>query len=145
MKSVRIRSYSGPYFFSFGVNNSEYGQFLRSVIQYFTTYFHARCSKSKRKKKIGNTSRIRVKQKFILTCLDKNHKNLEKAMKENHRKKKHKNTWQNTCKCSIHIYCVFQYIFFENLIFLNSVFWLVNVLWQNLRLSKIVTQKCVFL
>ena len=29
--SVRIRSYSGPYFSAFGLNNSKYGQFLRSV------------------------------------------------------------------------------------------------------------------
>ena len=30
MKSVHIRSYSGPYFPAFGLNNSEYGYFLRS-------------------------------------------------------------------------------------------------------------------
>ena len=35
VKSVRIRSYSGPYFFAFGLNtdqnNSEYGHFSRSA------------------------------------------------------------------------------------------------------------------
>ena len=31
MKSVHIWSYSGPYFPLLGLNNSEYGQFLRSV------------------------------------------------------------------------------------------------------------------
>ena len=30
MKSARIGNYSGPYFPTFGLNNSEYGQFLRS-------------------------------------------------------------------------------------------------------------------
>ena len=30
VKTVRIRSYSGPYFQVFGLNNSEYGHFLRS-------------------------------------------------------------------------------------------------------------------
>ena len=30
VKSVRIRSYSGPYFPTFGLNNSEYGHFVRS-------------------------------------------------------------------------------------------------------------------
>ena len=30
VKSVRILSYSGPYFPAFGLNNSEYGHFLRS-------------------------------------------------------------------------------------------------------------------
>ena len=38
MKSVRIRSYSGPYFPAFGLNadqnNSEYGHFLRSGESY---------------------------------------------------------------------------------------------------------------
>ena len=36
MKSVRIRSYSGPHFPAFRLNNSEYGHFLRSetVIYY---------------------------------------------------------------------------------------------------------------
>ena len=29
VKIVRIRSYSAPYFFSFGLNTSEYGRFLR--------------------------------------------------------------------------------------------------------------------
>ena len=33
VKRVRIRSYSGPYFPAFGLNNSEYGLFLRSVMQ----------------------------------------------------------------------------------------------------------------
>ena len=37
MKSVRIRSYSGPYFPAFGLNtdqnNSEYGHFLDSVME----------------------------------------------------------------------------------------------------------------
>ena len=42
VKSVRIRSYSGPYFPAFGQNteryqnNSEYGHFLRSHVQLFT-------------------------------------------------------------------------------------------------------------
>ena len=31
MKSVRIRSYSGPHLPAFGLNNSEYGHFSRSV------------------------------------------------------------------------------------------------------------------
>ena len=35
VKSVRIRSYSGPHFPAFGLNNSEYGHFLRSVSLYF--------------------------------------------------------------------------------------------------------------
>ena len=30
VKSVRIRSYSGPYFPAFGLNNSEYGLCLKS-------------------------------------------------------------------------------------------------------------------
>ena len=30
VKSVRIRSYSGPYFLTFGMNNTKYGHFLRS-------------------------------------------------------------------------------------------------------------------
>ena len=38
VKSVRIRSFSGPYFPAFGLNtdetNSEYGHFLRSVNSY---------------------------------------------------------------------------------------------------------------
>ena len=32
VKSVQIRSYSGPHFPAFGMNNSEYGHFLRSVL-----------------------------------------------------------------------------------------------------------------
>ena len=32
VKSVRIRSYSGPHFPAFGLNISEYGHFLRSVM-----------------------------------------------------------------------------------------------------------------
>ena len=31
VKRVRIRSYSGPFFYAFGLNNSEYGHFSRSV------------------------------------------------------------------------------------------------------------------
>ena len=45
VKSVRIRSYSGPYFFAFGLNtdqnNSEYGHFSRSVI-YLKSWFFDR-------------------------------------------------------------------------------------------------------
>ena len=37
VKSVRIWSYSGPYFPAFGLNNSKYGHFSRSVI-FITTY-----------------------------------------------------------------------------------------------------------
>ena len=41
VKSVRIRSYSGPYFPAFGLNtdrnNSKYGHFSRS--DFFTAYF----------------------------------------------------------------------------------------------------------
>ena len=36
MKSVRIRSYSGPYFPTFKLNNSEYQQFLHSDMRYAT-------------------------------------------------------------------------------------------------------------
>ena len=38
VKSVRIRSYSGPYFPAFGLNNTEYGHFLRSDT--LTTQWH---------------------------------------------------------------------------------------------------------
>ena len=38
VKSVRIRSYYGPYFPAFGLNNSEYGLFLRSVSQLLHIY-----------------------------------------------------------------------------------------------------------
>ena len=30
VKSIRIRSYAGPHFPAFGVNNSKYGHFLRN-------------------------------------------------------------------------------------------------------------------
>ena len=33
VKSVRIGSYSGPYFPAFGLNNTEYGHFLRTAKQ----------------------------------------------------------------------------------------------------------------
>ena len=33
VKSVRIRSYSGSHFPAFGLNNSEYGHFLRSELK----------------------------------------------------------------------------------------------------------------
>ena len=39
IKSVRIRSYSGPHFSAFGLNNSEYGHFSRSCDDYKKIFF----------------------------------------------------------------------------------------------------------
>ena len=137
-RGVRIRSYSGPYSPAFRLGQLRIWTLFTQCDSIFYYLVSRSAQQIRTQKKKGKHFKNSGKWKTFF-----------ELSRKDHRKRKLKNTWHllfySRCKCIINIHCVFQYIFLENLILLNSVFWLVNAWWQNLRWFKIVTQKFLFL